>query len=359
MMKKIARVLLLLGVVLLVLSCRRSEKESKSESNSDRDTEKIQQIEAETPIRNNAKKKRVDIEREQKSIDKSNKEYDLSNRQELKPVTMYIVGDKVRIRADNNTKSEIIKEIVRNTEVLSIGKKDNWYLVQHENQEGYIREDFLTLEKPVIKNKLIVIDAGHQRKANLSKEPIGPGSYQKKMKVSGGTAGVASGLAEYELALIVSKKLEKELLNRGYKVIMCRESHDVDISNSERAKIANDNHADAFIRIHANGSDNPAVHGMLTICQTSKNPYNANLYNKSKALSNFVLDAMVSETGAKKERVWETDTMSGINWCQVPVTIVEMGYMTNREEDLKMKTDAYQDKIVKGIANGIDLFLGQ
>ena len=59
MMKKIARVLLLLGVVLLVLSCRRSEKESKSASNSDRDTEKMQQIEAETPIRNNAKKKKL------------------------------------------------------------------------------------------------------------------------------------------------------------------------------------------------------------------------------------------------------------------------------------------------------------
>ena len=58
-MKKIARVLLLLGVVLLVLSCRRSEKESKSASNSDRDTEKMQQIEAETPIRNNAKKKKL------------------------------------------------------------------------------------------------------------------------------------------------------------------------------------------------------------------------------------------------------------------------------------------------------------
>lgn len=202
----------------------------------------------------------------------------------------------------------------------------------------------------------VAIDPGHQAQGNSDTEPIGPGASSSKAKVASGTEGINSGTPEYEINLSVSLKLKDELESRGYQVVMIRETNDVDISNAERAKVANESGAEIFLRIHSNGDASSEAKGALTMCPTSDNPFCSDIAKPSKRLSVLVLDGMCDATGAKRRSIIETDTMSGINWCTIPVTIVEMGFLTNEEEDRQLNDQDYQIKMANGIANGVDKY---
>ena len=213
-----------------------------------------------------------------------------------------------------------------------------------------------TIEAPHLDPIIVAIDPGHQRRGNSEHEPIGPDARETKPKVSGGTKGVYTNVPEYELTLAVSLLLRDELLSRGYEVVLIRENHDVDISNRERAGMATEAGADIFVRLHADGSTNSNINGILLLCPRADNPFVAHLYEESRLLSEFILEAMIAATGAKNRGIMEINNMSGINWATMPVTIIEMGVMTNPTEDKLMQTEEYQLKLVTGIADGIDAY---
>ena len=270
-----------------------------------------------------------------------------------------VTTSSVNVRKAPSTDSEVFQTAPRRSEFTRTANDGTWSAVTIDGDEYFIASEFLMLASEVTDNGyLVVIDAGHQAQGNSQQEPIGPGASETKPKVASGTTGCATGLKEYELTLMVSLKLQEELETRGYQVMMVRTDHEVNISNSERAAVANNAGADAFIRVHANGSDDSGQNGALTICPTSANPYMGNLYNECRKLSECVLDGVVNATGANKQSIWETDSMSGINWCTVPVTIVEMGFMTNPTEDQNMADDGYQQKLAVGMADGLDAYFG-
>lgn len=208
------------------------------------------------------------------------------------------------------------------------------------------------------RNRIIVIDAGHQLKGSSALEPNGPDSEVMKAEVSWGATGVYTGQTEYELNLKVALLLRDELIRRGYSVVMIRETNNVQISNMKRAEIANKYSAAAYVRIHANSWTDDSMRGAMTICQSASNPYPscAAHYQKSCRLSDLVLDEFCAQTGIAKLNRREMDDMTGTNWSRVPTTIVEMGFLSNKSDDSLMSTDYFRQEAAIGIANGLDAY---
>lgn len=230
---------------------------------------------------------------------------------------------------------------------------------QEETDQEELAEESASDEMPAEGNgKKIAIDPGHQGyHIDMSElEPVGPGSQEMKAKATQGTEGRFTGIPEYELNLTISKQLASELQGRGYEVMLTRQDNDTAVSNRERALLAADFGADVYLRIHANGSENPNESGALTMVPSADNPYIAQLSDKSYALGEAVLNAYCQSCGLSNRGVMFSDNMSGTNWSQVPVAILEMGFMTNQNDDTKMQNAEFQVQMVQGIANGIDQY---
>lgn len=209
--------------------------------------------------------------------------------------------------------------------------------------------------------KIIGIDPGHQGSwVDMSAhEPNAPGSSETKARCTTGTTGNYTGLEEYQLNLDVSLKLKAILEERGYQVVMTREDNDANISNAERAQKVAEEGADIYVRVHANSSDDSGVSGALTMCPSATNPYVGSMYDQCYRLSQAILNAYCQATGFGNRGVMITDTMTGINWSTIPVTIVEMGFMSNQGDDTTMADSEFQNTMARGIADGIDAYYAE
>ena len=194
---------------------------------------------------------------------------------------------------------------------------------------------------------VIVIDPGHQRKANNELEPVAPWSDEMKPKVSAGTSGVVTGRMEYVVNLEIGLMMRDYLESMGATVIMTRETHDVNISNIERAMIAVNNNADVFLRLHCDGSDSASARGIgVFVC--SRGEYASEQVRWGKMLGN----AMAKATGSNFRGCEASTRYSGLNWAtSVPSFLLEMGFMSNAEDDRLLSDPEYQKKLCMGAAD--------
>ncbi|MGZ7150318.1 N-acetylmuramoyl-L-alanine amidase [Bacillus sp. BC08] len=201
---------------------------------------------------------------------------------------------------------------------------------------------------------LVVIDPGHQQKANLNLEPIGPGATTQKYKVTDGTTGVVTKKREAVLVLEMAFLLKEKLEAKGIQVLMTRTSQDVDISNKERATFANDHKANLFLRLHADGSENPNQSGFAVLTPAEGSPYTKEIYAESLQISQTIVNKMRENQQVKVNGIKFRDDLSGFNWSKVPGVLLELGFMSNPEEDKKLSDSQYVNSLLQSVTDSVE-----
>ena len=165
----------------------------------------------------------------------------------------------------------------------------------------------------------------------------------------GGTdpGALGYGYRESDLNLQVAKKVESKLKSKGIDVKMSRNS-DIFYSLSERAEMANDYGADAFVSIHQNSAEAKSANGIETYYNRKK--------EEDRPLSNDIQKQVISQTGANNRGVKNAEFTVLVKSKMISA-LVECGFITNESEVKKLSDPSYQDKLATGIADGIEEYL--
>lgn len=199
--------------------------------------------------------------------------------------------------------------------------------------------------------KIICVDPGHEVTSQRVQEPISPHSNATKEAFVGGASG--RNQTEEQLNLAVGLRLQALLEEQGAKVIMTRTTHESNMTSYKRAQMANENHSDLCIRIHADGSADSSVYGMSMLVPYGNQLATQDIVAPSQKAGECVLNATLAATGAKNNGIVQRSDLTGFNFAEVPTILIEMGFLSNPDEDARMETEEYRDKLAQGICNGI------
>lgn len=229
-----------------------------------------------------------------------------------------------------------------------------WYDLNSKSDIEPI-EEIPIVEVPIIEEEtklIIVIDPGHGPLVNNELEPIAPNSSIMKRKYGIGAVGNYTGTMEREINLKVSLILRDLLEEAGYTVIMTRTNHDVVLSNIDRVNLANENNADMMIRIHSDSYKDPKIHGASVLVPGDVG-YAIDIVDISRKYGEIILDTLINEVGMANRGVITREDQTGFNWSKVPIMTVEMGFLSNPDEDKLLSSSEYQNKLANALFKGI------
>ena len=200
---------------------------------------------------------------------------------------------------------------------------------------------------------VVCIDPGHGTVPAIGRqtEPVGPGSSTFKIKDGGGAPG------EAEVALRIAFRTSSLLKARGFHVVLTRTAPGYEGGNVARARFCNAHHAALMLRIHADGSTDPARHGFSTLYPARRAGWTDDISARSLRAARVVQAAAVRATGAADLGLVARSDLTGFNWADVPAILVECGFLSNPAERARLESAAYEQRVAGGLANGVRVFL--
>ncbi|WP_093135348.1 N-acetylmuramoyl-L-alanine amidase [Salinibacillus kushneri] len=257
--------------------------------------------------------------------------------QSKKVVQISVTDANVGVHSNPSLSSEIIQKVSTEQSFPIVDEEKGWYQIQLSNgDQGWIGkwlvDSNLDTDKPVIgkantlEGKVIVIDAGH----------------------GGADTGTISASGNYEkyITTITAQSLEKKLKTLGARPVMTR-TDDTFLTLENRVAHAQAYQADAFISIHYNSAPQfPNVNGIGTYYY----------HDRQKSLASSIHQKVLEATGAKDRKVTFGNFLV-IRENQQPATLIELGFLSNAQEEAKINTMTFQEKATNGIIRGlIDYF---
>lgn len=212
--------------------------------------------------------------------------------------------------------------------------------------------------KKILAGKTIVIDPGHSNGQHLTnKVPDGRGG--SKICNTSGTAtnsGYPEHTANWKVALI----LQAELQEKGASVHLTKKDDHADkVCVDRRGQIPNEKHADAFLSIHANGSQSSAPHGFFVM--VSNPPLNSAQGEPSRKLARAVSEGLRG-AGLTPSTIFGANPvprsdLATLNFAKVPAVMVELGEMRNPQDAQRLSSPQGQQQYASGLARGLISFL--
>ncbi|WP_288479640.1 N-acetylmuramoyl-L-alanine amidase [uncultured Clostridium sp.] len=220
-----------------------------------------------------------------------------------------------------------------------------------EENKDIINEEISSKNKNGIK---IVLDPGHSKNPGTEKEKISPDSNEMKLKDTSGSVGLISKKNEYEIAMDITLKLKELLEKEGYTVVLTKDNVETPLSSIERAEVGNRENANLMIRIHCDSFSNSNAKGSSMLVPNQRGYINKEISEKSIEYGKNIIEEYTKKTGLNNRGLQYRSDLTGFNWSKIPVVLLELGFISNPEEDKFLSSEENINTIAGGIKDGIE-----